>query len=123
MTLDVVNNHSVAWDNLELCIIPVLSGCWINERGTSSSFIGLITKADCLETLEQEHYSQGQVRRLIGGSWHDRLKSGLNWLSSKITPLKHVLEHVPHEYAQRGAKVLSALGYGKHGHNLENRLQ
>ena len=48
VTLDVVNNHSVTWtgDTIELCIIPVLSGCWINERGTSSSFIGLIT--NCL---------------------------------------------------------------------------
>ena len=123
VTLDVVNNHSAAWDNLELCIIPVLSGCWINERGTSSSFIGLITKADCLETLEQEHYSQGQVRRLIGGSFMDRLRSGVHWISSKLSPIKHVLEHIPHEYAQKGAKVLSALGYGKHGNNLENRLQ
>jgi hypothetical protein len=124
VTLDVVNNHSTAWDNLELCIIPVLSGCWINERGTSSSFIGLITKADCLETLEQEHYSQGQVRRLIGGSFMDRLRSGVHWISSKLPIIKQALQHIPHPIAEKGAKVLDALGYSKYSHNrLENRLQ
>ena len=127
VTLDVVNNHSKQWDggSYELCIIPIMSGAWINERGTSSSFIGLLTKQDVLETLEQEHYTQGQVRRLIGGSFMDRLKSGMSWLSSKLSPIKHVLEHIPHEYAQKGAKVLDALGYSKYGHSnkLENRLQ
>ena len=124
VTLDVVNNHGSDWvgSNIELCIMPIMSGSWINERGTSSSFIGLLTKADVFETLEQEPYSQGQVRRLIGGSFMDRLKSGLHWVTSKLTPIKHVLEHIPHEYAQKGAHVLSALGYGKHG-RLENRLQ
>jgi hypothetical protein len=122
-----VNNHSKQWDagSYELCIIPIMSGSWINERGTSSSFIGLLTKQDVLETLEQEHYTQGQVRRLIGGSFMDRLKSGMSWISSKLSPIKHVLEHIPHEYAQKGAKVLDALGYSKYGHSnkLENRLQ
>ena len=124
VTVDVANNHKTQWDgsNIELCIIPIMSGSWINERGTSSSFIGLLTKADVLDTIEQEAYTQGQVRRLIGGSFMDRLKSGVHWITSKLTPIKHVLEHVPHEYAQRGAKVLDAMGYGKHG-RLDNRLQ
>jgi hypothetical protein len=125
--ITVQNNHSEDWtsNNTELCIIPIMSGAWINERGTSSSFIGLLTKQDVLETLEQEHYTQGQVRRLIGGSFMDRLKSGVGWITSKLTPIKHVLEHIPHEYAQKGAKVLDALGYSKYGHSnkLENRLQ
>ena len=125
--LQVANNHSENWtsNNTELCIIPIMSGAWINERGTSSSFIGLLTKQDVLETLEQEHYTQGQVRRLIGGSFMDRLKSGMSWISSKLSPIKHVLEHIPHEYAQKGAKVLDSLGYSKYGHSnkLENRLQ
>ena len=64
------------------------------------------------------------MHRLIGGSFMDRLKSGFRWISSKLSPIKHVLEHIPHEYAQKGAKVLDALGYSKYGHNkLENRLQ
>jgi hypothetical protein len=127
ITLDVVNNHSVQWNsaNIELCIIPVLSGSWINERGTSSSFIGLITKADCLETIEQEPYTQSQVHRLVGGSFMDRLKSGVHWISSKLPIIKQALQHIPHPIAEKGAKVLDALGYSKYGHNnrLENRLQ
>ena len=29
--------------------------------------------------------------------------------------VRSVLEHVPHQYAQTGANVLKALGYGKGG--------
>ena len=102
-----------------------MSGAWINERGTSSSFIGLLTKQDVLETLEQEHYTQGQVRRLIGGSFMDRLKSGMSWISSKLPMVKHVLQNINHPIAEKSAAVLNALGYSKYGHSnkLENRLQ
>jgi hypothetical protein len=125
--LQVQNNHSEDWSstNTELCIIPIMSGAWINERGTSSSFIGLLTKQDVLETLEQEHYTQGQVRRLIGGSFMDRLKSGMSWLSSKLPMVKHVLQNINHPIAEKSAAVLNALGYGRHANSnkLENRLQ
>ena len=83
----------------------------------------MLTKADVLDTLEQEPYTTGQIKRLLGGGFMDRLKSGLHWVSSKLTPIKHVLEHIPHEYSQKAAGVLSALGYGKHGNKMENRLQ
>ena len=117
--LTVQNNHNATWmtNNTELCIIPILSGSWINERGTSSSYIGLLSKSDVLDTLQQEHYTQSQVRRLVGGGFHDTLRSAMSWISSKLTPIKHVLEHIPHEYSQKAAGVLGAMGYSKYGHN------
>ena len=97
----------------------------VNEKGSSSTFIGLLTKSDVLDTLSQEPYSHDQVKRLVGGSFLDSLKSGMHWISSKLTPVKNVLQHIPHEYAQKAANVIGALGYSKHPHDkpkLADRL-
>jgi hypothetical protein len=41
---------------------------FVNERGTSSTFISLLTKQDVLSSLEQQAYSSSEVKRLVGGS-------------------------------------------------------
>ena len=49
MTLRVQNNHYDTWDETtghELVIIPLNSGVFVNERGTSSTFLSLLTKQD-----------------------------------------------------------------------------
>ena len=50
---EVVSNHKVDWgsNEVELVIIPINSGCFVNERGTSSTFISLVTKQDVLSSL------------------------------------------------------------------------
>ena len=42
--------------------------------------------------------------------------------TSKLPLVRGVLEHVPHQYTQTGANVLTALGYGKGQKPLDNRL-
>ncbi len=49
---------------------------------------------------------------MIGGGLLDNIRSGLGWIQSKLPMVRGVLEHVPHVYAQTGARVLTALGYG-----------
>ena len=75
-----------------------------------------------LETLQQQPYADIEIRRMVGGGFLDNLRSAMGWIQSKLTGVRGVLEHVPHQYAQTGANVLKALGYG-HGHKpIDNRL-
>jgi len=66
---------------------------------------------------------------MVGGkSFMENLRSGLGWLRDKAnqyaTPAKHMLSSMPNQYAQTGAAVLGALGYGKGTRRaLENRVQ
>ena len=115
-SLQVQNNHYESWpqNNYELIVMPMLSGVLVNERGTSSTFISLLTKADVIQASQQEPYTKFEIRRLIGGGFMDSIKSGLGWLSSKMPMVKNILSNIPHAYAQTGANVLGAMGYGKH---------
>ena len=127
MTVNCTNNQAVDFTsaNTELIIMPLLSGCMVNEKGSSSTFVGLLTKADVLDTLQQEPYSHDTVKRLVGGSFLDSLKSGLHWISSKLPHVKTALQHINHPIAETGAKVLGALGYSRHPQDkpkLQDRL-
>ena len=125
MTLRVQNNHYDTWDETtghELVIIPMNSGVFVNERGTSSTFLSLLTKQDVLDSLQQQPYSNFEVRRMIGGGFLDSMKSAMGWIGSKLPAVRGVLENIPNNYAQTGANVLRTLGYGKGNKQLESRL-
>ena len=47
------------------------------------------------------------MRRFVGGSFLSGLQSAMGWVSSKLP------NNIPNQYAQTGANVLGALGYGK----------
>lgn len=123
------NTQHEAWaaNEWELIVIPMNSGIFVNERGTSSVYTALLTKADVLDASEQDHYSHGTIKRMIGGSFHSALKSAMGWISSKLPFVKNVLGKIDHPYAKVGHDVLKAVGYGKSGGgasggNLQNRL-
>ena len=97
-------------------------GVFVNEKGTSSTFISLLTKEDVIQASQQEPYTNFEMRRLIGGNFLNSLKSAAGWITSKLPMVKNVLNNIPHAYAQTGAKVLKALGYGKGG-KLMDHLQ
>ena len=90
-------------------------GIFVNERGTSSVYTALLTKADVLDASEQEHYSHGTIKRMIGGSLMSNLKSAMGWVSSKLPFIKNVLGKVNHPYAKVGHDVLQSMGYGRSG--------
>jgi hypothetical protein len=76
-------------NNWELVIVPVLSGLIAFERGTSSSYTGLLTRADVLDVSSQEAYSGSEYRRMVGAGFLDTLRS----VSGKVEPkVKHVKE-------------------------------
>jgi hypothetical protein len=126
VTVAAYNNDPIPWNrgDFELVLIPMNSGVYAIERGVANLYTGLLTKSDVLEASEgQEPYTKATIHRMIGGGFLSTLKSSLGWISSKLPMAKNVLQNIPHEYAQKGAKVLDAIGYGKHSKGkLENRI-
>ena len=106
--------------NYEMIVMPMNTGVFVNEKGTSSTFIALLTKEDVIQASSQEPYTNYEVKRMVGGSFLSGLKSSLGWLSSKMPFVKQALSHIDHPMAKTGHNVLHALGYGKG--RLENRL-
>ena len=117
ISVDVVNNQAVQWtkDQYELLIMTMNTGVFVNEKGTSSTFTGLLTKQDVLDASLQPPYTHSEIDRFVGGSFLSGLKSAMGWVSSKLPFVKNVLNNIPNEYAKTGANVLGALGYGKGG--------
>jgi hypothetical protein len=104
---------------IEMVIITMNSGVFVNERGTSATYTGILTKADVLEASDQEAYTHSDVRRLVGGGFLDMVKSA----AQKIAPIakavapiaKGLLEQSGNRHAQTAASVMGALGMGASG--------
>jgi hypothetical protein len=124
LSLDVTNNQDTQWNagDYELVIMPMNSGVFVNEKGTSSTFLSLLTKQDVLDALGQQPYANYEVHRMVGGGFLDSLRSSLGWITSKLPMVKQALGSIPHPYAQTGAKVLDAIGYGKGKAKIEDRV-
>jgi len=73
----------VGGNNLDLVLITMNSGVFVCERGTSSTYTGILTKQDVLESSQQDHYTHDDVKRLVGGGIFDMIKSGVSKLASK----------------------------------------
>ena len=112
---------------IEMVMVTMNSGVFVCERGTSSTYTGILTRADVLEASEQDAYTRSDVQRMVGGSFHDMIKSGV----SKLAPLvkaaaPHVLPHVE-KYVKgklgmgrSGAGIGMGIGSGSAG-NLSGR--
>ena len=61
----------------EVCMIPMESGIFVTDRGTSNIYTGVLTKSDVLNTSALEPYSSSEVSTMIGGSLHDSLFSSV----------------------------------------------
>jgi len=103
----------------EIVLITVNSGLFVNERGTSSTYTGILTKSDVLSASAQEPYYQTSVKRMVGGGFLDSLKS----VAGKILP--HLLKHgkdelmkSSHPVAKGVANVMGAMGYGASGGDM-----
>jgi hypothetical protein len=137
MNLTVTNQSPVAIANSEVVVITMNSGVWVNERGTSTVYTGILTKQDVLDVSSQESYSRSDVKRMVGGGFLDTLKSIAGKVLPKLPALaKAGLSMSGNPYAQKGADLIGALGYGRSGggssgggysggarHKLESRLE
>jgi hypothetical protein len=119
--LDIINNQPYALNggdvqnsnnNVEIVLVTMNSGVFVCERGTSSTYTGILTKQDVLEASQQEHYTHDDVGRMVGGGFFDSLKSGFSKLASKG------LEHGKKLAMKHGKKLLKsgakmAMAHGK----------
>jgi hypothetical protein len=103
----------------EIVLITVNSGLFVNERGTSSTYTGILTKSDVLAASAQEPYYQTSVKRMVGGGFLDSLKS----VAGKVLP--HLLKHGKEELMKSGhpvakgiSNVMGAMGYGSSGGDM-----
>ena len=115
ITLQVANQFPYAITP-EIVLITVNSGLFVNERGTSSTYTGILTKSDVLQASAQEPYYQTTVKRMVGGGFLDSLKS----VAGKVLP--HILRHGKEELAKSDHPVaklanaaIGAMGYGSSG--------
>jgi hypothetical protein len=90
--VDIINNQPYALNggdvqnsnnNVEIVLVTMNSGVFVCERGTSSTYTGILTKQDVLEASQQEHYTHDDVGRMVGGGFFSSLKSGFSKLASK----------------------------------------
>jgi hypothetical protein len=92
------------------------SGLFVNERGTSSTYTGILTKQDVLEASAQEPMYQSSVKRMVGGGFLDSLKS----VAGKVLPHllkagKEELGKSGHPVAKMAHSAMGAMGYGASG--------
>ena len=77
--VDAANQHKYAWNanEYELVVLVVNPGVLITQQGSSSTYIGLLSKEDVLTTMEEpESMTVSRARHLSGGSFLGSLKNG-----------------------------------------------
>jgi len=104
----------------ELMIITQTSGVMVLEKGTCSTYLGLLTKSDVLDASTQQPTSISSVKRLVGGGFFDSLKSVIKPLAKIVAPLAKEKLGSMGTKGQLGKSAIEALGYGKG--SLQNRL-
>ena len=122
IVVDVENQDGVAVD-AELCVVTMNSGLMTLERGSCSTYVGVLTKSDVLETAGMEPYSRSDVTRLVGGG---ATSDKVTKIAKLVAPLaKAALASSDNKYAQLASKGIGALGYGMSAgnHGIEKRIK
>ncbi|MFM7985273.1 MAG: hypothetical protein ACKPKO_38735, partial [Candidatus Fonsibacter sp.] len=59
LQVTIENNQNFDWasNEYEMVIMVMNTGVFLNERGISSTLIGLLTKQDVLDALQQQPYN------------------------------------------------------------------
>ena len=127
VNVSVANLAKDSWNNYELVVLVENPGVMIFDRGSSSTFVGLLTKDAVLQTKDSsDHVTLAYGKHMVGGGWHYSALNGLRWLHNHgISAAKNwVKDHINHPIANKAVEVASALGYGQTGgaNKLQSRL-
>jgi hypothetical protein len=86
------------------------------SKGTSSEYLGILSKSDVLDTLQQEPTSQSDIGRVIGSGMLDKLKSAVVKYAPKVLPVARAfLEKSDNPNMKKAGDVLKMAGYGQTG--------
>jgi len=113
VTLKFSNNSATAYNaagsnNLQVILVTMNSGVFVNERGTSSTYTGILTKQDVLEASQQDHYTHHDVARMVGGGLFDMVKSGLSKGKKHLLKKgKELAQKHGEKLMEKGANALS----------------
>jgi len=100
----------------ELVLVVQNSGIMTISKGTSSEYLGILSKSDVLDTLQQEPTSQSDIGRVIGSGMLDKLKSAVIKYAPKILPVARAfLEKSDNPNMKKAGDVLKMAGYGQTG--------
>ena len=100
----------------ELVLVVQNSGVMTISRGQSSEYLGLLSRADVLDALQQEPVSQSELGRVIGSGFLDKLKSAVVKYAPKVLPVaRQLLEKSDNPNLKKAGDVLKMAGYGQSG--------
>ncbi len=81
--------------DVELVIIPMNSGLFVLQQGTSSLYQAILTKELVVEATRDKNGNQArfssEVTRQIGGNFFDDIKTGLNEVSGFVKPITDIV--------------------------------
>jgi len=117
-----VANYTNAALNVEVILMVQNDGVFVNNNGNSSVYTGVLSKQMVLDASLQTPVIHGDLQRMIGKGWWDKVKSGF---SSALPYLKQVAEvgapllrkQLEGKEGVKGhaGSALKALGYGMSG--------
>ncbi len=129
MNLNVINNTGgdINPNTYEVALLFMNSGFLVNELGSSSVVVGVLTKDQVLTTSNEPPVNWEHNGRMIGGSWWSSLRSGWRKAKKYVRPVARAAKVatglIPHPYAQVASKALGAMGAGySAGSSLRDRL-
>ena len=108
-----------AQDDVELVIATVNVGIFVSERGTSSSYTGVLTRQDVLDAQQMSPMPESDLRRMVGKGWVENLAS---MLKAGVANAPKVIEKIC-EVAPGLAKAAKGImGEGRAGAGMSGGL-
>lgn len=114
-----VNNRTAVSQNVELCIATVNPGLFITERGTSSSYTGILTRQDVLDVQNQEPLPEADMKRMVGKGFVENLSS---MLRAGVANAPKVIEKICEIAPSLAKSAKSLMGDGRAGAGMSGGL-
>lgn len=89
-TLQLENYSTFSYTAADLVLITLNTGIFVNEKGQSATYTGVLTKDDVLTASSSDSVNQSEVKRLIGGGIMSGLMSGLKKAAGVLSPIRQI---------------------------------
>ena len=127
VTLDDSSPGAPVDIDYELNVIFFNSGMIVTSLGSTSSYVGLLTKENVLQASEKPVINKGEYERQYGGSWFSSLKSGiskgLKYAKPAASLARMALNQSSDPRARQAAAALGTMGAGySAGSKLNGRI-